>query len=142
MCCTIVNLAAAGLLLAMTGCGGDYDGLVVVSGKVTFDGGPPPAGGFLSFIPSERSAGQTSRPGRATFQTDGVYQATSFEEGDGLFPGSYVVMVTCNKGDIDYSKKDPFGAASYVASGYKGEKLIVKEGSDEITLNVDAPLKK
>jgi hypothetical protein len=59
-----------------------------------------------------------------------------------LFPGSYLVMVTCNKGDIDYSKKDPFGAASYVASGYEGEKLIVKEGSDEITLNVDAPLKK
>jgi hypothetical protein len=142
MPCKSTKWIVAALLLTTAGCGGDYDGLVPVTGKVTFDGGPPPAAGFLSFIPAERTPGKTTRPGRATFQTDGVYEAMSFKEGDGLFPGSYIVTVMCNKGDIDYSKKDPFNAASYVALGYEGEKLVVEDGSDEITLDIDAPLKK
>jgi hypothetical protein len=139
---TIAKTLAAASLVAAVGCSGGYDGLVPVSGTVTFDGGPPPAGGFLSFVPIERAPGQPSRPARAVFQTDGAYEATSFQEGDGLFPGSYTVLVTCNQGELDYSKKDPFREASYVADDYEGQKLVVEDGSDEITLNIDAPLKK
>jgi hypothetical protein len=46
------------------------------------------------------------------------------------------------QGDLDYSKKDPFRGASYVADGYEGQKLVVEDGSDEMTLDMDAPLKK
>ena len=141
MAAKLTKIAPIVLLSAALGCGGN-DGLVPVSGKVTFDGGPPPAGGFLNFVPIDRVAGKPSRPARATFMTDGEYQATSFKEGDGVRPGSYAVSVTCNKGEIDYSKKDPYNAASYVAAGYEGQKLVVEEGSDAITLNIDVPLKK
>lgn len=142
MLSTIVKTLAAASLVAAAGCSDGYDGLVPVAGTVTFDGGPPPAGGFLSFIPTERVPGQPSRPARAVFQTDGVYEATSFQEGDGLFPGRYTVQVTCNKEQPDYSKKDPFREASYVADGYEGQNLVVEEGSDELSLNLDVPLKK
>ena len=138
----IKGVAFAVLLLTTAGCDSGYEGLVPVSGTVTFDGGPPPAGGFLAFIPNDRAAGRPSRPGRATFQTDGAYQATSFKEGDGIYPGSYTVTVTCNKGAIDYSKKDAFGDASYVAKDFPGKQLVVEEGSDEVTLDIDVPLKK
>src|SRR6188474_2717237 len=97
-------LALIAVLSLAVGCGGNKD-LVPVSGKVTFNGGPPPADGFLNFVPVERVAGKPSRPARATFLTDGAYEATSFTEGDGIRPGSYTVAVTCNKGEIDYSKK-------------------------------------
>ena len=136
------TVSIAALLLAMTGCSDGYEGLVPVSGTVTFDGGPPPAAGFLTFIPNDRVPGQPSRPGRAKFQTDGVYQATSFKEGDGVYPGTYIVTVACNKGAIDYSKKDAFGDASYVPKDYPGKELIVEEGLDEVTLNINVPLKK
>jgi hypothetical protein len=138
----LAKLACLVLMAVTVGCGGNDGGLVPVSGTVTFDGGPPPAGGFLSFVPIERVAGKTSRPARATFQTDGTYVATSFEEGDGVLPGKYTVAVTCNSGPVDYSKKDPFNAASYVPKDYQGEQLVVEEGSDAITLNIDVPLKK
>jgi len=139
---TLFKIVLIAAFPATLGCSGGYDGLVPVSGTVTFDGGPPPAGGFLSFIPTERVEGRSSRPARATFLMDGEYQAMSFKEGDGVLPGSYTVAVTCNKGSIDYSKKDPFNAASYVAADYEGQKLVVEENSDEITLNIDVPLKK
>lgn len=132
---------AALLALAAAGCSGDDKGLVPVSGKVTFDGGPPPAGGFVSFVP-ERSPGQAARPARATFQQDGAYQATSFEEGDGVLPGRYTVTVECYKGAIDYSKPDPYGDSSYVAKDFPGKELVVEENAGALTLDIDVPLKK
>jgi hypothetical protein len=129
-------------LAAAVGCNSGNEGLVPVSGKVTFDGGPPPAAGFVTFMPIERVEGKAARPARAIFETDGSYQATSFQPGDGVYPGRYNVSVSCNKGAVDYSKPDPFNAVSYVPKDYKGQELVIEEGSDDVTLDLDVPLKK
>jgi hypothetical protein len=134
--------ACAAALAAIVGCGGGYEGLVPVSGTVTFDGGPPPAGGSVTFVPVDRSTGKATRPATATFGVDGVYHATSFKEGDGLFPGRYGVTVTCYKGPPDYSKKDAFGSVSYVPDDYAGQEVVVEAGASEVTLDIDVPLKK
>jgi hypothetical protein len=138
----LTTTLAALTLLTAAGCNGSYEGLIPVSGKVTFDGGAPPAGGFLSFMPLDRVEGKPSRPGRATFLTDGAYEAMSFEEGDGLYPGRYGVLVRCDKTNIDYGNPNAVRNGSYVADGYEAEPLVIEEGSDEVVFNLDVPLRK
>lgn len=59
-----------------------------------------------------------------------------------MLPGRYAISITCNKGEVDYSQKDPFRAASYVADDYAGQELVVEPGSDDVTVDIDVPLKK
>ncbi|MEK6238410.1 MAG: hypothetical protein N2C14_27140 [Planctomycetales bacterium] len=82
-----------GLFLA--GCGGDRPATIAVSGTVTVNDGPVPGAGTLFFTPVEPAEGYERRPGRADFDEQGRYAATTFEEGDGLIPGRYLVGVHC-----------------------------------------------
>lgn len=84
----------AATLVAAIGCK-DGPQTVPVSGRVTLDGGPWPRRGMLFFAPVEPAEGFPRRPGVADFQEDGVFEATSFEPGDGLLPGKYLVNVEC-----------------------------------------------
>jgi hypothetical protein len=77
------------------GCGRSEPGLVPVRGKVTLDGGTWPRQGFLTFTPEDGRPGAPNRPGSARFDSDGSFAVTSFEERDGLFPGTYHVSVEC-----------------------------------------------
>jgi hypothetical protein len=91
-------VAALGLLASAVGCGSSEPGLVPVRGKVTLDGGPWPKEGTINFTPAGTAEGadpSKSRPGSAKFATDGSFTAGSFEEGDGLFPGTYKVALDC-----------------------------------------------
>ncbi len=127
--------------LVPPGCGGDPLQKVKVQGTVTFDGGPCPGPGRVTFSPQKVADGFPMRIGRGKFQVDGKYQATSFQPGDGLVPGTYRVGVAC----FDASKlsgapsDDEFRDASYVASDYEGEELVIEPGSAPITLNLDVP---
>jgi hypothetical protein len=133
-----LSIAGAATLL---GCGGGYEGLIPLEGTVTFDGSASPAPGTVQFVAVESAAGHPQRTATGQFGLDGRYQASSFKPGDGIYPGRYHVEVICNK-HLDYSKKDPFRDASYIADGYKGQELTVEDGSDAITLDLDVPLKK
>ena len=88
------------LALAVTaiGCGGGSEkGLVPVSGVVTLDGGPWPKEGQIIFSPVAQSASNSAefRPGVGKFGTDGNFSVTSYQENDGLYPGTYKVAVAC-----------------------------------------------
>jgi hypothetical protein len=134
-----------GLLLLLpvaVGCNGGNSDLIPVAGKVTFDGNTPPAPGVVQFTPVELAEGHPKRTATGQFSTDGIFHATSFKPGDGLFPGKYFATVICNKPKLDYSKKDPFRDASYIADGYEGKEVVVEEGADEMTFEFDVPLKK
>ncbi|VTS08188.1 hypothetical protein [Tuwongella immobilis] len=73
----------AGLILAMAvvGCGGD--GTLHVSGKISFNGKPVPAG--MVYIIPDSTKGQSGTSGYAKI-VDGVYD-TSLEGGHGVTPG-------------------------------------------------------
>ncbi|MBN1589060.1 MAG: hypothetical protein JW888_06065, partial [Pirellulales bacterium] len=76
--------------LALCGCGQSGPERILVHGKVTFAGGPPPADGIIFFAPLKPAEGLTARPGRARFaKGDGAFAVTSVQPGDGLVPGTY-----------------------------------------------------
>lgn len=95
-----VACAIVGMVLLL-GCSRGRPGIEIgkVEGRVTFEGGPMPAGGRLLFLPraaaADAGSARPSRPASATFATDGRFQATSWEPGDGLVPGTYAVVVEC-----------------------------------------------
>ena len=113
-----------------------------VSGDVTFDGGPPPDVGTIVFKPESVAEGFPHRSGRATFSTDGKFVVTSFQKGDGLAPGEYMVEVSCYRGAPKIGTKDPFGDASYIDKSYVPAKLVVESDSDAMEVKFDVPLKK
>ena len=83
------------MLLVAAGCGSGLPQTVKVSGRVTFDGQPPPAAGSILFLPVEPAEGFPLRPGSGAFGTDGKYAAQTFEPGDGLMPGKYLISIEC-----------------------------------------------
>jgi len=115
-CNGMCGQAAWGLLLVamLAGCGGSDQGLVPVSGKVTFEDGPVPAAGRLLFVPAEGAQGL--RPAFASFDTSGSFTVQSFRPGDGLESGAYRVGVTCWK--VQPTMGGPAGV-SYLPKKYK-----------------------
>lgn len=134
--CTIVAIA----LIAL-GCQDDPLAKVRVHGIVTFDGGPCPAAGRVTFSPIEVANGAPRRPAAGVFETDGAYEAMSFRPGDGLIPGKYLVGVACfDPAKLSGAPSDQeFMAASYVADDFQPAELIVEPGSGPIEFNFDVP---
>jgi hypothetical protein len=81
--------------LAFTGCWNNLPKTIRVSGRVTFDGQPPPGAGTVYFLPIEAGEGFPSRPASGDFSTDGQFRAKTFEPGDGLMPGKYLMSIEC-----------------------------------------------
>ena len=137
----LVGACCGGLSGCGSGSGSDLP-LVPVSGRVTFEGGPPPAGGKVTFVQVSGSglAGMPNRPAQAGFGTDGYFAATSFEKGDGLLPGRYIATVICMDGEPTDTR--PFEKITYVPLDYKAEELVVEEGQNAIEVNYNVPLKK
>src|SRR6056297_2940471 len=87
-------LTIALTLWLLGGCGNSNRPTTVpVRGMITVDGETPAYPGALFFAPLEVAEGYPKRGGRALFDTDGAFAATSFNEGDGLVPGTYRVRV-------------------------------------------------
>lgn len=75
---------------ASSGCSGRprVDGVVPVTGTVTYQGKPAP-GATVSFSP----AGD-GRSASATTNQDGAFALTTLEAGDGALPGNYKVSIS------------------------------------------------
>ena len=87
--------ASALLTLAIVGCSDGTPQTVPVSGRVTFDGQPPPGPGTVYFLPQQAAEGFPSRPATGDFDQQGFYEAKTFDPGDGLMPGQYTMHVEC-----------------------------------------------
>ena len=138
----IKRLALATVCLLAVGCGGS-GGMPTtkVDGRVTFNGGPPPAPGMVTFslVPGSGREGLPYRPGSSPFRTDGVFTVTSFEEGDGLLPGTYKVRVTCLSGSPSGVLLD---TVSYVPLDWSPDELVITGEEDSISVVYDVPPKK
>ncbi len=80
------------LMLALSGCGGK-DQPVAVEGVVTLDG-EPVEGATVLFKPQDGRG----RPASGLTDSAGVFVLTTFREGDGVLPGSYLILVTKTEG--------------------------------------------
>lgn len=115
------------------GCGSNRPTTVPVSGRITFKGAAPEYPGALFFAPVKPEEGYPQRGGRAFFDTNGTFQATSFEEGDGLIPGRYLVRVESWKQVPTMGKP----GISYVPKGFQTEDLVVSSQDKSIEYNLE-----
>lgn len=138
--CTRMIVVTA-ILAAATAVGcRDGRNLTAVQGRVSFDGRKPPQPGMIIFLPTEMPAtvkdkGSDPRPGRAMFDADGHFKASTFRIADGLRPGSYDVQVIC-----EAAPDDPMTNAapvSRVPAGFRPPKLVVLQGASSMEFNID-----
>ena len=130
--------------MAWAGCGKGSDlPLVPVTGELTFDGNPPPAGGSINFMLVKGSgiSGLPDRPGRANFGTDGKFEVSSFKKGDGLLPGKYTANVICFVGTPSEADPSSYERLSRVPRDYHPE-LVVEEDGGPRHVKYDVPPKK
>lgn len=125
-------VSLAGLL---AGCGSDRPATVAVSGTVHVNGNPVPAAGTLFFTPVEPAEGYPIRPGRADFDEQGRYAATTFEDGDGLIPGRYQVAVHCweTPPNMDGKPVKSFLPEKYNSPQQSGLQIVVDPAGGSIT---------
>ena len=115
------------------------DGMVPVTGKVTFDGAPPPGPGTIYFVTIESAAGFSGRPGYAEFDVDGVFEARSKTPGDGLLPGTYGVRLDVWEKAPVMGQPMPANLApdKYRSAETSGIELVVEPGSRQIEFPIE-----
>ena len=130
------------LSLLAAGCGGGGDAAVVpVSGTVTVGGAVPTKGGTITFTVVEPAEGYPRRPGTAKFSADGSYVATSFEEGDGLVPGTYNAVIQYYEQEPSDDDPTSFERLNLVPKDYRPE-VVVDKTAGSVEASFDVPLKK
>ncbi len=86
--------AACGLVVALllAGCGGDPSKpkLGKVSGTVTYKG-QPVTSGTVRFTPDASKGGETGQVASGQIESDGSYELTTFDTGDGAILGQHVI---------------------------------------------------
>ncbi len=127
------------LVPTIAGCGPRRPETVAVRGRILFDGTPPPKPGMIYFAPLEPAEGFPRRPGRAEFDTQGNFRATTFDGADGLIPGVYRVGVDC--WDRPPQAEGP-PARSLVPPAYREPalsplELVVESGTRSMTVDWD-----
>ena len=110
-----LSLAAGlSLVLLLGGCSQDASmpKLGKVHGKVTYKG-QPLDGGRVVFTPAAGKGGETGQGAIGQIGTDGSYELTTFNTGDGAILGQHVVTVVVpQKGEMP--KPDKYSQIKYV----------------------------
>jgi hypothetical protein len=142
-------LAGLFLVPALGGCGDDQSKpkLGKVHGKVTLDGKPVERG-HIVFTPSTGKGGETGQTATGEINSDGTFDLTTFDTGDGAILGQHVVTVVVPEpGSENLGKPDASGRINYVlpknTAPKKYEKVdtsplryTVKEGSNDFPIEL------
>jgi len=134
LCCALFALSA------MTGCAEQIDKkpTAPVKGVVTYEGKPLETGEIV-FFPE---TGEQIAHGK--IQPDGSFELTTYEEGDGAFPGTHTVTIISERDMEGVSAEDPEASLepSYIPVKYNMQKTsgltaVVKEGDNEIKFDLE-----
>jgi hypothetical protein len=134
-------LVAAIACLLLGGCADQRMPMTKVTGRVSFNGGPPPETGTIAFslVPGTGVEGLPYRPGSSPFGTDGNFAVNSFAKGDGLLPGTYEVRITCLSGPPSAA---PLEVLSYVPLDWAPDALVITGDEESVSVEYDVPPKK
>jgi hypothetical protein len=80
------------VLAAMVGCGESQVEVFPVTGNITVDG-KPPVGAQIVFHPVEASQGAEGVAPIGTVKSDGSFDVTVYQPGDGAPPGAYIATI-------------------------------------------------
>ena len=72
---------------------------------------------------------------------EGAFTVTSYEEGDGLVPGTYHPRIQCWKGTPSSSDPGSYERLNYVPANFEPEPIVVEVGSDALEVTIDVPRK-
>jgi len=86
-----ICLALAVITLGCSG-RGSKPPTVKLHGKVSYQG-QPVSQGTVTFQPTKPAEGYPFRPATGVLNTDGTYELSTFDKGDGAIPGEYQVMI-------------------------------------------------
>lgn len=106
-------VAGLGLVYHLSGCSADPNmpKLGKVSGKVSYQGKPLDAGRVV-FTPVAGKGGESDQGASGEINSDGSYEMTTFNTGDGVVLGQHIVTVVVQKGEMP--KPDANGHINYV----------------------------
>jgi hypothetical protein len=79
------------------------------------------------------------RPGYATFDMDGEFEATTWKDGDGLMPGKYGVAVECWKVKPAF-QVSPVVPGKFMHPRTSEIQLEIAPDSDAVRIDYDFPL--
>lgn len=130
--CFSLVLAASAVLLG-AGCGGPQ--AHPVSGKVLLASGEPASGGVVEFRITNSDGEMVNAHGE--IQSDGTFDLTTFDEGDGALEGEHEVIVvppTPGEGVTAAGLLFPVRYASYETSGLR---FKVDPEPNEITIELE-----
>jgi hypothetical protein len=122
-------VALAALLLAAAGCGKGAVNKAQLSGTVTFNGKPVPAG-YISFMPDANAGGKG--PVKVAQIKDGVYD-TALETDPGVAPGPTVIRIA----GFDGKKQKGFSQGKQIFNPYELRETL-PEGATKKDFTVPA----
>jgi len=140
-------LAGLGLLLPLAGCSANagMPKLGKVSGKVTYKGKPLEYG-HIVFTPAAGKGGETGQSATGEIGSDGSYEMTTFNTGDGAILGQHVITVEArNKAEmpkvkpdstIDYVLPKSTVPSIYASAEKSPLRFTVKEGSQKYDIDL------
>jgi len=141
----LMPLISVGLMIPLVGCSRDPNlpKLGKVTGKVTYNG-KPVTSGHVVFTPAEGKGGETGQTATGEIASDGGYEMTTFNTGDGAILGQHIVTVQVRSGEMPKPKPDstidyvlPKSAlpSTYSSAEKSPLRYTVKEGSN--TYNIE-----
>jgi hypothetical protein len=129
LCCTP--------LLLLAGCGDKGPGLIPVTGKVTYGGGPWPTTGNINFNPVAPAEGYPRLNGMAEFGPDGSFTVKSTGDKWGLVPGKYMVTLECWEELPSMENNSP--GKSYLPDGWTSPEIEIAVGEAKKVVTIDVP---
>lgn len=137
---TSIRFVVLALAIIMTGCAEQVEKkpTAPVKGTFTFQGKPLETGEIVFFPDSgERIA-------NGKIQPDGTFVLTTYDEGDGAFPGTHKVTIVSERDMEGVSAEDPEASMepSYIPTKYNLQKTSgltaeVKDGENEINFELE-----
>ena len=124
------------LTLAICGCGGNDQGLIPVSGTVTYKDGPPVVGEMATIVfhPDTSSGNPSVKSASGTIQPDGRFTLMTVQPDDGAAPGNYKVVL---KVWSDYRAQKLAVPPQYADEATTPLRASVAEDAAELNFTVD-----
>jgi hypothetical protein len=122
---------------AWSGCNRGIPGLVKVTGKLTYDGGPWSKKGQVLFSPVKAAGDRPLLPAMAHLNEDGTFTVRS-STSNGMMPGEYNAVIRCWLVAPDDRHAGKSAVPQRYGSPLTSElKVTVPEGSKPIFVNWD-----